>query len=276
MFIVLYYVVGLLYAYLLTLLFHVDFTDYTNPFTYILTIVALLIGLIVSFATVILFIFLLGKVRNNKEYDNKLNHKLANSILALGLHIMRVKVNVSGKENIPQDKNFVLVGNHQENWDILILKVIFKDKILNFIAKEALTRLPIFGVWIALLGNIFISREADRSAAESIVKGIRQVKKGTNMGIFPEGKRTFGNELIDFKAGAFKLAMKPKADILICTQYNTCTIFKKIPWKRYQVYVHIHPIYPYEEYEGLKSQEVSAEVKKRIQNQLDSFKETVK
>ena len=95
------------------------------------------------------------------------------------------------------------------------------------------------------------------------------------MAIFPEGKRSFGNELIDFKAGAFKLAMKPKADILIATQYDTCKIFKSFPWKRYKVYVHIHPLLKYEEYEGLSSHELSNKVRDIIQKQLDIYKTTV-
>ena len=166
----------------------------------------------------------------------------------------------------------VVVGNHQENYDALIVKPIFKDHNLNFIAKEALTKLPIFGRWFKMLGNVFISKTADRSAAESIIKGIRNYKKGTSMGIYPEGKRDFGNEMIEFKAGAFKLAMKPKADILLTTQYDTCTVFKSIPWKRYVVKVHIHPIIKYEDYEGLNSHELSSRVKAILQEQLDKFK----
>jgi 1-acyl-sn-glycerol-3-phosphate acyltransferase len=96
------------------------------------------------------------------------------------------------------------------------------------------------------------------------------------MGIFPEGKRSFSNEMIDFKPGAFKLAIKPKADILIFVQYDTCTVFKKFPWKRYRVLVHVLPLLTYEEYKDMNSQEISAMVKNRIQNQLDIFKAQAK
>lgn len=276
MFIFIYYTLLLVYGYLFTLLFHVNFTDWSNPISYLLIIASLLIGVILSFVTIVLFLALLSPFRKNKPYENKLNHAIINSVLAFALHFFRVKVIVTGRENIPKDKNFVLVGNHQENWDIVVLKPIFKDVTINFIAKEALSKVPILGPWITLLGSIYISRFADRSAAESIVKGIKQVRNGTSMALFPEGRRSFSNELLDFKAGAFKLAMKPKADILIATQYNTCTIFKKIPWKRYRVYVHIHPLYSYEEYKDKKSIEIAEIVKGRIQKQLDIYQKTVK
>lgn len=273
MFILSYYIFMALYTYLFTLIFNLDFTNFANPWLYVLVLISLLIGAILSFATQILSVQIFGLLRQNKDIDNKFNHKFANSLLRLGLHLIRVKVTVTGKENIPNpDHNFILVGNHQENWDILVLKPIFKDHIVNFIAKEALTTMPIFGRWIEVLGNVFISRTADRSAAESIIKGIRNYKKGTSMGIFPEGKRTFGNEMIEFKSGAFKLAMRPKADVLIATQYDTCKVFKSIPWKRYNIKVHIHPIVKYEEYQDLNSHELSAKVKGIIQKQLDIFK----
>ncbi len=267
----LYYLLAIVYTYLLSLLVNVDYTNLANVWLYVSLLGLFILSILLSFATVIFIIYLLGLIRTKSDYKNKLNHTLANAILRLGLHLMRVKVIVTGKENIPEE-NFVLVANHQENYDIIILKPIFKDHIINFIAKEALTRLPIFGRWISLLGNVFISREADRSAAESIIKGIRNYKDGISMGIFPEGKRAFGNEMIAFKPGAFKLAMKPKAPLLVATQYNVCKIFKSVPWKRYRVYVHIHPVIMPEDYEGKKSQEISVEVKEMIQSQLDEFK----
>ncbi len=272
MFIFIYYVFIFIYTYLFGLLFNLDYTNYTNPWLYVLFLAALLLGAVCSFITIMVIIVILGEFRKNKGMDNLSTHRLANSILKLGLHLIRTKVILTGKENIPKGK-FILVGNHVENYDIIILKPLFNDHVLNFIAKEALIKLPIFGKWITFLGNVFISREADRSAAESIIKGIRHYKSGISMGIFPEGKRSFSNEMIDFKPGAFKLAMKPKADILIATQYDTCKIFKSIPFRKYRVYVHIHPLLPYTEYEGMKSQEISKMVKARIQVQLDFFKE---
>lgn len=275
MFIFSFYLLFVVYSILFGHLFQLDFSNFANPWLYILSIVSLLLGAVISFITQITVAYIVGILRTKTEYNSKFNHKFANSILRLGIHLMRVKVVVTGKENIPKT-NFILVGNHQENYDIMILKPVFKDHMLSFIAKEALTTLPVFGRWIKVLGNVFISKNADRSAAESIIKAIKNYKTGMSMGIFPEGKRAFGNEMIDFKPGAFKLAMRPKADLLIAVQYNTCTIFKKIPWKRYRVLVHILPILTYEEYKDMKSQEISAMVKERIQKQLDIFEAQAK
>lgn len=273
MYILSLYLVWVLVTYLLGLLFGLDFHSFNELNFYFLGLLSILLGFIISIFVQLNILSIVGRLRMGTKLDSKFNHQFANSFLNLGTHLLRVKVKVTGRENIPKKENFVLVSNHQENYDIVILKPIFKNHPINFIAKESLMKAPYIGRWIGILGNIPISRYADRSAAESIVKGIRQVRNGMSMGIFPEGRRSFGNELIDFKPGALKLAMKPKADVLIVTLYNFCNVLKNYPFKKQKLYVHIHELMKYEEYEGLSSQELSSKVKSIIQKQLDKFTE---
>lgn len=272
MFILSFYVFMLIYIYLFGLLFQLDFNSFDKPLFYVLGIITLLLSWFISFLTQLFFIYLWGKIRE-KDADpfNMLNHRFGIALLQLGAHLLGIKTIVTGKENIPKG-NFVLIGNHQENYDIIILKPIFKNHPINFIAKEALFKTPIIGRWIGLLGSVPISKYADRSAAESIVKAIKKVKLGIPFGIFPEGKRSFSNEMIDFKPGAFKLAMKPKADILIVTLYDISSV-NLIPYLPNKTYVHFHPVLPYEEYKDLSSQELSNKVKNIIQERLNQFKE---
>ena len=129
---------------------------------------------------------------------------------------------------------------------------------------------------MTILGNVPIGRQANRSAAVSIINGIKMYKHGHPMGIFPEGKRSFGNEMIDFKPGAFKLAIKPKADIVIGTLYNLDKIFRTFPYKKHKAYIHIHPVLKYEDYKDLNSIELSNKVKAIIQEQLNVFKKEIK
>lgn len=247
---------------------------YTTIWFYLGILGAIMLGFIGSISMTLLFMKVSAVFRKNKPIDNKFNHHIANSLLMLARKLLRVKIIVSGRAHIPK-KPFIMVANHQENYDVIILKPIFKDLPLDFIAKEAVFKIPIIGEWIKILGNIPITKEADRAAAEAIVKGIRLYKRGLPVGIFPEGRRSFSNEMIPFKAGAFKLAMKPKADLLIVTQYNVINTFKGWPWKKQKIYVHIHPILPYESYKEKNSQELSDYVREIIQEQLNLFNETI-
>lgn len=273
MFVVSYYVCAALYTFLFGLIFGFTPDHLQQPLFYLVALATVLFSLFISFLTQVFIIWFWGIVRSrNAVVGNKLNHAFGDALLVLGAHILRIKITVTGREHIPKT-NIVMVGNHQENYDIIILKPIFKDHPLIFIAKEALWKVPIIGRWITILGNIPISKYADRSAAESIVKGIRMVKSGQPMAIFPEGKRSFSNKMIDFKPGAFKLAMKPKADILIVTIYDAAKVKIKIPLKKQRVYVHITEHLKYEDYKDLNSIELAKQVKETIQKQLDIFDE---
>lgn len=258
------------YTILFGWIFKLDF-DFSNPLFYLLGLLSLLIGLILAVITILLLTDGLSRIRKNKGFQNKFNHHFAKNLLSLMNHLLRVKIHVSGYENVPKDNKFVLVSNHQDNFDIMVYLPVFKDHPISFIAKESLFKAPIVGTWIGALGNVPISRFADRAAAEAIINGIKRYKSGVPFGIFPEGKRSFGNEMIEFKAGAFKLAMKSKADILIGVLYDVHLCSKKKLYQRKDVYVHFLPILQYETYKDMKSQELSEYVKSLIQEQLDKF-----
>lgn len=263
------------FTFLFSWVFGITDSSFNTVFPYILLLFAIIISWPISLYIQLLIMFFWGKIRKNTDSLNMLNHKFGNSLLRLGQRLLRLKIIVSGKENIPERK-FVFVGNHQENFDIIALKPIFKDHPLNFIGKESLFGFPFLGQWLYILGNVPIGKLANRSAAESIIKGIKKYKYGHPMGIFPEGKRSFSNEMIEFKPGAFKLAIKPKADILIGTIYNLDKIFKTFPYKKHKAYIHLHPILKYEDYKDLNSIELSNKVKGIIQDQLDKFKKEIK
>ena len=89
--------------------------------------------------------------------------------------------------------------------------------------------------------------------------------------IFPEGTRSKSNEMGEFKAGSFKLAMKPKAPILPMTIYNMHRAWKGWPFIRQHVYIHFHPIVTPKEYEHLTSQALSNKIRHIIQSKIDEF-----
>ncbi len=275
MYIVNFYFFWIVFTSLFSYLFGIIDSGFDSVWPYLLLILFIIVSLALSLYTQLVIMWIWGKFRKNKDTLNMCNHRYTNSVLKLAQHLLRLNVIVSGEENIPEGK-FIFVGNHQENFDIIALKPIFKNHPLNFIGKVSLFKMPFLGVWMYIIGNIPIGKNADRAAAESIIKGIKNYKHGHSVGIFPEGKRSFSNEMIDFKAGAFKLAMKPKADILIGTLYNLDKIFKTYPYKRHKGYIHISPVLKYEDYKDLNSIELSAKVKAIIQKQLDEFKKTRK
>lgn len=125
-----------------------------------------------------------------------------------------------GLENIPKNQTVLFVSNHQSNFDIpLLMGAIDIPK--GFIAKKELEKWPIISTWMKYLNCIFMDRDNLRKSAQSIVEGINLLKGGYSMVIFPEGTRSKGKPVEEFKAGSFKLATKSKCPIIPLTINGT-------------------------------------------------------
>ena len=153
-------------------------------------------------------------------------------------------VNVHGLENIPEGP-VLFVSNHQSNMDIAIICG-FIDKPKGFIAKKELKKLPLINKWITLAGSIYLDRENPRKSMEGILEGIKTLKNGHSLVVFPEGTRSRGDKMGEFKSGSFKLATKSKVPIVPLTIDGTYRVMEanKILIKPSNINFYVHkPIY---------------------------------
>ena len=74
--------------------------------------------------------------------------------------------------------------------------------------------------------NVFIDREDPRDSVRAILEGVENLKKGISMVIYPEGTRSQGKEMLEFKKGAMKLAIKAGAPIVPVTVNESYKIFE--------------------------------------------------
>jgi 1-acyl-sn-glycerol-3-phosphate acyltransferase len=133
---------------------------------------------------------------------------------------------VTGAEHIPPRGGFCLVANHNSIFDIVLL-LASVGRPFGFIAKKELAAVPLLNIWILLLGGLFIDRKNIRKAVEAINGGIRRIKNGGAMIIFPEGTRGRGQGMLPFKSGALKLATKAGAPVVPVAITGTYGVFEK-------------------------------------------------
>ena len=175
-----------------------------------------------------------------------------NNIVCLGTRTISqklIKLSVStvivhGLENIPEGP-VLFVSNHQSNMDIAIICG-FIDKPKGFIAKKELKKLPLINKWITLAGSIYLDRENPRKSMEGILEGIKTLKNGHSLVVFPEGTRSRGDKMGEFKSGSFKLATKSKVPIVPLTIDGTYRVMEanKILIKPSNINFYVHkPIY---------------------------------
>ncbi|MFW6298043.1 MAG: lysophospholipid acyltransferase family protein [Bacillota bacterium] len=230
---------------------------------------SLLVGFLLALLTILLLYTVYGRFQKGDQTMNLRNHRFIGAVLPLILRLLRVKLHVTGKANIP-NRNFILVANHQSYYEVVALKHLIKRPMV-YIAKRPVFTWPIVGHWAKLTGNVPIDRIADRSAAEAIIKGIRQYKKGASVAIFPEGKRSYSNTMNPMRPGAFKLATKPKAPILVATIHDFHKVWKGWPLRRQHLHVHFHEPLWYEDYKAMNTVELAKHVQSIIEAKLKTF-----
>jgi len=140
--------------------------------------------------------------------------------------IFRMKVSVIGFETLDLKRPYVFVSNHASMFDIPTVFVALRGNV-NFVFKEELTYVPVWG-WALRYGHfIMIDRSNPRRAMASITRAAQSIRNGNSVILFPEGTRTMDGKLQQFKRGAFSLAVKAGVPIVPVTINGTFAIMPK-------------------------------------------------
>jgi 1-acyl-sn-glycerol-3-phosphate acyltransferase len=131
------------------------------------------------------------------------------------VNITGSNIKVIGEEKIPEGP-VLFVSNHQGNFDVPIL-IGFLQKPLGFISKEEVKKIPLVPKWMEAMNCVFIDRKDRRKAIQSIKEGIATLKQGHSLVIFPEGTRSKGGKLGEFKKGGLRLATESKVPVVPVT-----------------------------------------------------------
>ncbi len=143
------------------------------------------------------------------------------------IDIFDLTVNVEGRENIPMDEPCVFISNHESYGDIFVLFRALAGKQTGYVAKDTLGKVPYFGKWIKAIRGVFIQRGDARAALKSIQEGVNLIKQGFSLCIFPEGTRSRGPVMGEFKAGSFKLATKAKVLVVPISLNGTYHVYEE-------------------------------------------------
>lgn len=141
---------------------------------------------------------------------------------APALRILGLSVRLEHANLRAQDSPFVIVANHQSNWDLWVLGCAVPPRTVS-LGKKSLKWVPIFGQLYWLAGNILIDRGNAFKAKQAMLKTteVMQQQK-TSIWVFPEGTRNLGRGLLPFKKGAFQMAINAGVPIvpLCCSNYK--------------------------------------------------------
>lgn len=183
-------------------------------YTLIVLIMIIPFAIVLSTIGIILSIF----SKNAAHYCEKI---FFNIILFLTF----TKVKVQGLENIDKKRNYVIVANHQSNFDIIVLSAKLPLQI-RWVSKESVFRIPFIGQFMKAMGYIPIPREKNIKKSVEIVKEKSREINGCPT-IFPEGTRSPNGKLQQLKKGFIIIAKHTGFNVLPIVIKNTINVMKK-------------------------------------------------
>ena len=182
----------------------------------------------------------------------------------------RVTIDVHGKENIPEKDGFMFFPNHQGLYDVLAIMEAC-PRPFSVVAKKEVANVPFLKQVFACMKAYMIDREDVRQSLQVIINVSNDVKAGKNFLIFPEGTRSKkGNQVQEFKGGSFKAATRAKCPIVPVALVNCFVPFDSKTTEQVDVQVHFLKPLLYDEYKDMKTTEIAAIVKERIQCTINS------
>ncbi len=141
-------------------------------------------------------------------------YRVGKWIAAAGIRAAGIRVEQSGRENIPADRAAIFVANNVSNLDPPLMVPLLPGT-PSIMLKAELLKIPILGTAWRMAKYVPVERGSGREAAvRSARYAAEVVRSGLSMLIFAEGTRSPTGRLQPFKAGPFHLAQTTGALIV--------------------------------------------------------------
>ncbi len=133
---------------------------------------------------------------------------------------------IRGKEKIVKGKSYIIISNHQSEYDILAIVTTLGIQ-FRWIIKKELLNVPLFGYALYKSRNIFIDRGQGEAAMKSIRQGMVRLPEGISLMFFAEGTRSEDGAIQPFKKGGFVMAIENGIPVLPVTVNGSRKVLPK-------------------------------------------------
>ena len=140
-------------------------------------------------------------------------HRIAQVWARTCVRLSGARLTVRGQENLRRHPVAVYASNHTSYMDtpVVFSSLPFQFRIL---AKKELWSMPFIGWYLNRSGQIPIDTDNPRATVSSLSVGVKALRSGLPLFVFPEGSRTPDGELKTFLAGAAYLAIRAQVPVI--------------------------------------------------------------
>ena len=211
--------------------------------------------------------------KKKKKYSVKQRYALAKHCIYLMNKTGKITTEAYGLENLPKEGGYIMYPNHQGKYDILgILST--HEKPCSFVMDKNKSHTMLVREFVDLVQGKRLEKDNPRQGIVIINEVAKEVASGKKYILFPEGGYKFNNrnKVCDFKAGSFKIALKSKVPIIPVALVDSYKVFNSFHFGPITTQVHYLEPIEYEEYKDMKTQEIAALVKKRLEDKIATIK----
>lgn len=234
-----------------------------------LIILGFILGIIL-FTIIVLYIITLF-IRPDKETNRPRRfYRFMTKVIAEFLTgLFGLTLVVKGMEKIPTNKQFLFVCNHQSNFDPIVAVWAYRKFDLTFIMKDAIMKIPLLGRWLYGSGYLPLDRKNDRKAMETIIVATKRISENCHpIAVYPEGTRSKGPQMRDFRNGVFRIAQKAKCPIVVTIIDNAYRVKWRFPFLRTKLLLEVVEVLNYEEFADLHTNDLGDQIHKIMEDRL--------
>lgn len=188
------------------------------------------------------------------------------------MDLQRWRFDVTGFKHIPARGGAVIAANHTSFWDYFTVGRPGYEtygRPLRILAKESLFRAPVFGWLMRQTEHIPVHRGAGRDALDSAVAAL---ERGELVLVLPEQTISRSFELLPFKTGAARMAIRAEVPLIPSVSWGTHRFHTAGRWPRpvWKLPVSVRYGPPLRPASGDDPVEVTAALRRRVSVLLDA------
>ena len=147
------------------------------------------------------------------ETDGRRQHRIAQAWARVCLRIARSPIHITGLDVVHDHPVAVYCCNHLSYMDTpaIFAALPFPFRIL---ARSDLWRLPFIGWHLNRSGQIAVAVDNPRASIASLTTGVRALKAGMPLFVFPEGGRSRDGQLQPFMSGPAYMAIRAAVPVI--------------------------------------------------------------
>ncbi len=143
------------------------------------------------------------------------------------VEVLGVDLVATGANQVPTDRAFVYMSNHQSHLDIPMLYATLPSPTIRMLGKKELFQIPVWGRGLRAAEFIEVDRSNPSRARESIDYAKRLIRDGVSIYLAPEGTRSRTGAIGPLKKGGFHLAKDTATPIVPVAVRGTIDILPR-------------------------------------------------